>query len=77
MNDINCNRDHHSRSLHLFLYSVVPIYETCMFIISSLPFLGILQTNFNDLTRNFNCDVLPYIYNIILKDILQIAFVIH
>ena len=45
MKDINCKEDHHSRSLHLFLYSIVQIYETCMFIISSLPFLGILQTN--------------------------------
>ena len=45
MKDIKCKEDHHSRSLHLFLYSAVPIYKIHMFIISSLPFLGILQTN--------------------------------
>ena len=45
MKDIKCKEDHHSRSLHIFLYSAVPIYTIHMFIISSLPFLGILQTN--------------------------------
>ena len=45
MKDIKCKEDHQSRSLHLFLYSAVPIYKIHMLIISSLPFLGILQTN--------------------------------
>ena len=50
MKDIKCKEDHHSRSLHLFLYSAVPMYKIHMFIISSLPFLG---NQFNDLAPSW------------------------